>query len=118
MSGGYSGTRFTESAIAKISPTGMQVAHADFETALSAHPEAFAYLDPPYDVPNLYRTDPFDHERLAKVLRERSNWLLSYNDTPRIRALYEGWCEILPVSWAYGMNRSKQSNEVLIRRKW
>ncbi len=116
MTGGYSGARFTQSAIDSILKTpAIPLNHLDYEEALAQHPTSFAYLDPPYDVPNLYRSEPFHHERLAELLKHRqSPWVLSYNDTPKIRALYEGWCWIEPVEWTYGMNKTKQSNEIVI----
>jgi len=118
ITGGYSGTRFTLNNIAALGKPDLANLHldeCDYETQLAKHPETFAFLDPPYDVPNLYGSQTFDHDRLANVLRHRtSNWLLCYNDTPRIRSLYEGWTTILPVSWSYGMNASKSSNEILI----
>lgn len=121
MTGGYSGARAPMSsidALERVDLTNLRVQHCDYETALRQHPDVFAFLDPPYDVPNLYRSAEFDHARLARVLREReAPWVLCYNDTPRIRALYEDWCEIVPVSWQYGMNRSRSSNEIVVRRK-
>jgi site-specific DNA-adenine methylase len=118
MTGGYSGTRFTPSCIAKLASVNLgnlEFHNQDFETFLSAYPTHFAYLDPPYDVPNLYLSERFDHERLAAILHARqSRWVLCYNDTPRIRALYQEWCEISVAQWSYGMNASKRSNEILI----
>jgi hypothetical protein len=62
-----------------------------------------------------YQLVSLDHERLAQVLKQRkSKWLLCYNDTSLVRRLYEGWTTILPVSWSYGMNATKTSNEILI----
>lgn len=121
MTGGYSGARAPLSSIDKLERVtleGLSVRHCDYETALRQHPDAFAFLDPPYDVPNLYRSAEFDHERLARVLREReAPWVLCYNDTPRVRALYGAWCEITPVTWQYGMNASRKSNEVVISKR-
>lgn len=118
MTGGYTAARSPVSCIERLRDVNLDtldVQHCDYETLLAQYPTDFAYLDPPYDVPNLYASDPFDHERLARVLRERkSKWLLCYNDTPRIRELYGDWCDIEPVSWAYGMNASRKSNEVFI----
>jgi DNA adenine methylase len=120
MTGGFSGARFTPSCIAKLSSvnlTNIEFHNQDYETFLNAYPTHFAYLDPPYDVPNLYLSTSFDHERLATLLHARkSKWILCYNDTPRIRALYAD-CTIIPVSWAYGMNASRKSNEVIILPK-
>jgi hypothetical protein len=39
--------------------------------------------------------------------------LISYNDCPQVRSLFSDW-RISPTSWAYGMNASKQSSEILI----
>jgi len=118
MTGGFSGTRFTLSSIAKLEKidlTNLHLSCLDYEEFLNQYPTTFAFLDPPYDCCNLYLSNPFDHERLAKILKERkSGWLLCYNDTPYIRTLYDGY-EFIPVTWAYGMNTTKHSNEVLIR---
>ena len=116
MTGGFSGVRFTPSCIRKLSSvdlSNIEFHNQDFETFLTAHPTHFAYLDPPYDVPNLYLSQSFDHERLAALLKTRDRWLLSYNDTPRIRELYAG-CKIVPIEWTYGMTKTKKSNEILI----
>lgn len=113
MTGGFSGTRFTESCIKRLEELKIGELHVqccDYEVLLAR--KEFAYLDPPYDVPNLYLSGEFDHERLARVLKQRKNWLLSYNDTPRIRDLYSD-CEIIPVSWTYGMRGG--GSELLIR---
>lgn len=117
ITGGYSGTRFTRrsiDALRSVNLSTLTIDEGDYETQLARHPDTFAFLDPPYDVPNLYGSSQFNHERLAEVLRHRTApWLLCYNDTPRIRELYDG-CEILSVSWSYGMNASKKSNEIII----
>ena len=55
----------------------------------------------------------FDHQLLCDLLKNRDNWLLSYNDCEVIRELYKDF-EIVEASWAYGMNKSKKSSEVLI----
>ena len=117
FSGGYSGERFTLSSIDKLARTAtpnLTVEEADFETSLSLHPDAFAYLDPPYllaaSKSNLYgiRGDAhrdFDHGRLADVLRSRLGcWLLSYNDAPAVRRLYEGFA-MVAASWTYGTGK-------------
>jgi len=114
MSGGFSGARFTESCIKPLDLTNMEFSCLDFERFMELHPDTFLYLDPPYDQPNLYLSEPFDHERLAEVLKRRKNWFMSYNDTPRIRELYSD-CTIDKVEWAWSMNAKKQSNEIIIR---
>lgn len=71
----------------------------DFARVLDDLPDnAFAYLDPPYYVQgaNLYKyaMPDADHVRLAKILRgARFRWLLSYDDDPRVRALYS-WAHV------------------------
>ena len=89
---------------------------------LNDHPETtntVVYADPPYYISTyLYGKDgdlheSFDHEEFAKTIRERNDWMLSYNDCPWIRELYNG-CQIIPVKWSYGMNAKKASSEVLI----
>lgn len=92
---------------------------ADFRDTLARHPNDFLYLDPPY--PNggkLYGTRgdrhaEFAHEELAALLRKREGWVLSYNDTRLVRELYAGH-EFRPLSWAYGMNKTRKSNEMVI----
>lgn len=120
MTGGFSGARFSLSSIEKLDRvdlTNLHLTCQDYEEFMAAYPTTFAFLDPPYDCANLYLSGTFDHRRLARVLHERkSDWLLCYNDTPLIRELYAD-CEFIPVKWAYGMNTSRRSNEVLIRPK-
>lgn len=63
--------------------------------------EGFRYLDPPYyaEGGNLYAHGSLDHLALADDLRSRSDWLLSYDDHPDVRALYS-WADVerLPVT--------------------
>lgn len=85
--------------------------------------KSFIFLDPPYHISNyIYGKNgdlhqAFDHERLHRFLMglpaARCPWLLCYNDCPYIRRLYAD-CQIEVVSWAYGMNATKKSSEILI----
>ncbi|CUW40024.1 putative site-specific DNA methylase [Magnetospirillum sp. XM-1] len=117
FSGGYSGERFTTSCINKLARTtipNLSVEQAEFATSLSGHPDAFAYLDPPYlltpEKSNLYgiKGDAhrnFDHVRLADVLRSRPGcWLLSYNNDESVRRLYAGY-PMVATSWTYGTGK-------------
>lgn len=124
LSGGMSPghPRFTESSIERLRnfrSRRLTVAHCDYREALEKHRDKFLYLDPPYAIPQrLYGErgdmhDGFDHEELADLLRHRSGWALSYNDSPQIRRLYRGY-RILTPKWTYGMSNNKQSNELLI----
>lgn len=73
------------------------VENQDFETLIRHYdrPDAFFYLDPPYfATEDMYEVDFGwdDHERLRKTLGEiKGRFLLSYNDCPEIRELYEGF---------------------------
>lgn len=87
--------------------------HGDFRDTIPIHPDDFLFLDPPYHLggarDNLYGPDGslhrgFDHEALAKLLRDHGYWLLCYNDDPYIRNLYQGYT-ILKPHWAYTMGK-------------
>ena len=116
--------RFTESSIARLRRfrTGdFKVRHLDFATAIESAPDdSMMYCDPPYMIEsdNLYgyRGDMhsgFDHLRLAVLLSERDNWILSYNDCATVRDLYADYTILTP-SWTYGMANDKRSREVLV----
>lgn len=124
LSGGMSPghPRFTRSSIQRLrefNNPNISVERADFEESLSQHKSMFAYLDPPYLINSgLYGKKgdahkDFDHVRLAKVLKDRGNWVLSYNDCEDIRELYRGFKFMTP-NWKYGMSSDKTSKEVLI----
>ena len=124
LSGGMSPghPRFTPSSIARLgkfhAPL-LTVECLDYRKALALHSDKFLYLDPPYNNGGkLYgnRGDMhtnFDHEELAAHLKSRDGWVLSYNDSPEILRLYEGY-RIERPEWTYGMSGDKQSKEVLI----
>jgi DNA adenine methylase len=118
--------RFTESSIdrlKKIDMTNlMPVLSIDFEDFINRfNPEKdlTVFLDPPYYIQNyMYGKDgdmhkQFDHDRLANLLLTRKDWILCYNDCEYIRDLYTD-CRIQKVHWSYGMNASKESNEIII----
>ena len=132
FSGGWSErasyARFTDSSIKRLrdfKAENFRVDYADFGQAIASHPKAFLYLDPPYYLPdgrdNLYGDGgdlhkTFDHLKLVNILKERDNWILSYNNCPEILKLYEGYDIIYP-DWKYGMSSDKTSKEVLIINK-
>lgn len=127
LSGGMSPghPRFTDSAIErleKFSIKNFSVKLADFKNSIAKHTNDFLYCDPPYMIPQkLYGTKGdqhcnFDHQELAKLLKSRDGWLLSYNDSYEIRDLYHGYYIITP-EWTYGMGNSKKSKELLILSK-
>jgi len=127
LSGGMSPEhpRFTPTSIERIKTffnPNLSVSVADFETSLAQHPHLFAYLDPPYLIKSaLYGKKgnahkEFNHEALATMLRNRNNWILSYNDCKEIRDWYQGH-RVLTPQWKYGMSGDKSSKEILIFSK-
>ena len=129
FSGGFSKrasyARFTDSSITRVrafKQPNLLVGQADFKESISQHSDAFLYLDPPYMLAEgrnkLYGVkgsthDGFDHEGLCSLLKDRRNWVMSYNDHPHLREMYKEHT-ILNAQWAYGMNKSKKSSEILI----
>jgi DNA adenine methylase len=129
LSGGFSSsaaqTRLTESSIKRLSDCNVDsitFSNVDCNVFLDNHPETEStviYADPPYYIKDfLYGKDgdthkSFNHKTFAEKIRSRRDWIISYNDCDYIRKLYEG-CRIIPVSWSYGMNKSKASSEIII----
>jgi len=134
LSGGMaSGDRFNKAAIDRLLPidmSGLTVKHGDYwDQLFDRKRRRFTfdaiYADPPYalDCSKLYGDkgsthDDFDHARFAGhmwALSTKYNVpiLISYNDCELVRELFKGW-RFESITWAYGMNASKQSNEVLI----
>lgn len=80
-----------------------------------------AYLDPPYYIKGeaLYNTfmKTEEHTLLAKILTNRQNWLLSYDDCPEIRELYKTK-SVIDLAARYSINGKKNNwehkNELLI----
>lgn len=86
-------------------------------------PESFFYLDPPYyGHEYLYARDGIEgfdkHEEMAEQLRGiQGKFILSYNDHPQIRALYDGF-KIDEVETNYTMSaqtNSTRKTELLIK---
>ena len=124
LSGGMSPghPRFTVSAIERVrkfKADNFKIECMDYRQALAKHTDVFLYLDPPYaNSERLYGTRGdmhlgFNHEELADELKQRSGWVLSYNNSEFVRHLYKGFT-ILEPEWTYGMANSKQSRELLI----
>ena len=55
----------------------------------------------------------FNHKALFNALQNRKNWILTYNNCDYIKNLYKDY-KIIETSWTYGMNKSKQSSEIVI----
>lgn len=129
LSGGISPNhpRFTKHGIEnlrKYSNSNFHVTNLSFEKSIGEHEkESFMYLDPPYMIKgdNLYGNKGsthknFNHGLLREVLADRTNWIMSYNDSEEIRSLYSDY-KIISLDWAYGMTKNRKSKEVLIFSK-
>jgi len=79
------------------------------------------YADPPYFVKGsmLYpeKMVDEDHEKLSSILLGRQNWVLSYDDCPKINNLYKN-CKIIDLAARYCIKGIKKNwenkNELLI----
>ena len=127
MSGGMSPghPRFMQSNIDKLRAfrvKNLSVEYGNCIEFLHMHEKKFAYLDPPYLIKgNLYGKKgsthrDFNHVEFRNYIEFRKSWILSYNDCPEIRQLYEGF-RIETPTWAYGMSKDKKSKEVIIYSK-
>ena len=125
-SGGYSQSaferRFTQSSIDRLAQLGpmlqrVKICWGDYESSLYAEgKDVFIFLDPPYwsaADSRLYGVGgelhtSFDHERFANNMRRCNHkWLITYDDSPKIRQLFSFAC-ITQWSLQYGMNNYKQ----------
>lgn len=85
------------------------IEHRDFEKLINQYDfeNAFFYCDPPYSTGCGYEvtsTEDFDHERLRDILKNiKGKFLLSYDDSPKIRALYRNF-EMVEVQRQKGIN--------------
>lgn len=76
------------------------IENQDFARLIKTYdrPGSLFYLDPPYYEAEKYYPDRFqpgDHERLRGVLEGlKGKFVLSYNDCPEIRSLYDGYKQI------------------------
>lgn len=138
LSGGFSleasKKRFTSSSIKKIGNLDLtrftiyNLDFKDFIETISTHATSstdshrnILFLDPPYYLENgskLYGNngdmhETFDHMLLYKCLSKEKNWIMTYNNCDYIKELYKNY-KIIETSWSYGMNRSKESSEIVI----
>jgi DNA adenine methylase len=107
--------RFTASSIERLSPMPKalqrtRITNLDFASVIE-HPgeDVFIFLDPPYyTASRLYGRGgilhSFDHEQLARSLKESPHrFLITYDDCPEIRKLYK-WANVRNWTLQYGMN--------------
>jgi DNA adenine methylase len=132
LSGGFSkeaaAKRFTPSSIDRIQALRLDnlemynMDFTDFILKMFASETALLFLDPPYYLEksksNLYGNngdmhEQFNHIELFDLLKTKKNWILTYNDCPFIRNLYIDYT-IVETQWSYGMNKTKESSEIVI----
>ena len=92
---------------------------SEFTQSLAAHPNLFAFCDPPYPnvVSRLYGDsrayhEDFDHIALYNILKDRKLWGATYNDIPFIRDLYSDF-QMIPMKRP-GDSWGKNKKELLI----
>ena len=107
-------------SLRSFSVPNMEIKHADWQDALNAQPDIFAYIDPPYyGTENYYVVgNNFDHEKLASHLHDDTRkWALSYGDCTEIRQLYDGY-PIVELTWRKAMGgRAGFMKELLVLSK-
>jgi DNA adenine methylase len=128
MSGGMSPDhpRFNDSnmkTLLNFNQPNLTVEYMDCLDAIKKHSELFLYLDPPYLLEQttqnkLYGVQGsthkgFDHQSLFDLLKDRPNWIMSYNNGAEILEMYKDF-KIIEPEWAYGMSEDKSANEALI----
>ncbi len=93
----------------------VMIENRDFEKLINQYDfeGAFFYCDPPYSKGCGYAvtsTADFDHERLRDTLKNiKGRFLLSYDDSPKIRELYKGF-EMVEVERLNGINNREGTN--------
>uniref|UniRef100_A0A6C0J2N8 Uncharacterized protein n=1 Tax=viral metagenome TaxID=1070528 RepID=A0A6C0J2N8_9ZZZZ len=130
LSGGFSlessKKRFTKSSIDKINKLNLSkfnIYNFDFEDFVKNNQSKknLLFLDPPYYLEKsskLYGNngdmhETFDHNKLFDCLKIKKNWFMTYNNCEYIKNLYKNF-KIIETNWSYGMNKSKQSSEIII----
>lgn len=130
LSGGFSHEasqkRFTTSSVNRIKNldlTRFDIYNNDFEDFIDSNENEgnLIFLDPPYyleKASKLYGNngdmhENFDHNKLYRCLSRKKNWFMTYNNCEYIKKLYKGF-KIIETSWTYGMNKSKESSEIVI----
>ena len=130
LSGGFSfessKKRFTQSSIDKIHNLDLknfEITNLDFKECIDAEykEKCLLFLDPPYYLEKkskLYGNNGdmheyFDHNALYDCVKNKKNWIMTYNNCEYIKELYKNF-KIIETAWTYGMNASKKSSEIVI----
>jgi len=83
---------------------------------LLADNRGVVFADPPYWMLDLYpgRFSVSDHLRLRDMLRQRGSWVLTYDDCPVVRLMYD-WAEIetVPVRYRYRSRLARRTELVI-----
>lgn len=116
--------RFTHSAVERVknfyNPY-ISVENKNAFDVISQAEEDILFLDTPYllESSTLYGVKgdthkSFDHKSFYDVVTESQKpFVLTYNNHPDIRCLWKNYNQV-ETSWAYGMNSSKKSSELII----
>lgn len=106
---------------------GVHLSSLDFEDVINnAEDDSFLFVDPPYfnaDQNKFYTCffAPEDHLRLSQVLRNNSHrlkLLITYDNSPEVRELYNWATEVHDKEWHYTLNRTDdQKNGTAIKGK-
>jgi len=84
----------------------------------------FFFIDPPYFVKGktlyLNSLDEKYHVALAARLKSMTDgaWVLTYDDCPEIRQMYQQWASIRPFSLRYAAAERRNGREILVAPKW
>lgn len=96
------------------------IENRDFDKIIQSYDKenTLFYLDPPYYKTERYYQVGFkteDHKRLSEALRNiRGKFILSYNDCPEIRELYQGY-EIIEVDRNNNLATGKRYKELIVK---
>ena len=133
LSGGFSAEsarkRYTKSSIervAKLDLSQFTIVNMDFKVFLQNgcryDQNSLIFLDPPYYLGKQSRLygkngdmhENFDHDGLYDIISKKRGWILTYNNCDWIKDKYKEFTILDDVSWSYGMNKSKESSELVI----
>lgn len=95
----------------------VSIENLDFEELITRYDYkgAFFYIDPPYTTGAGYEvtsTKDFEHERLRDCLKNiKGRFLLSYDDSPKVRKLYKNY-EMIEVQRQKGINNRNPKGNI------
>ena len=129
LSGGFSlessKKRFTKSSIDRINDLNLSnfnIYNYDFEVFINKYynkDNSIIFLDPPYYIESkLYGNngdlhENFNHMLLFDTIKNKKNWILTYNNCEYIKDIYKDFI-IIDTNWSYGMNKTKNFSEIVI----